>query len=122
MKTIYECEYCGERYTDYEECKKCEDVHRTFTNDLDSVLKPLFTYPKNGCLPETAVLAVDLGGYDSSTKTYTHKYVLGEYRIVRKMPKETQAALIAKHEMQQQEAIERWEQYKLAEQRSNVCD
>lgn len=113
MKTIYECEYCGERYDNYDECKKCEEMHKTFTDDLDSVLKPLFTYQKRSCLPESAVLTVDLGEYDVTKKEYTHKYVLGEYKLVRKLSDELQAELIAKYEYENEETRKRWESYRL---------
>lgn len=115
MKTMYECEKCGTRYDDYEDCQRCEEGHAEAGYDgykFQEELVPFQTWKKGDILPRTAVIvSKDIWRRSEVTGQYETSKMFGLYRLDRVLTAEETAEIYRKANEREQEERERFEQH-----------
>lgn len=115
MKTMYECEKCGSRFENYDDCLRCEESHIGAEYDGYNFKKELDTYQtwkKGDIMPRTAVfVSDDIWSRSEETGQYetTKKFAL--YKLDRLLTDKETAEIYRKAKEREQEERERFEQY-----------
>ena len=115
MKTMYECEKCGSRFENYDDCLRCEESHIGAGYDGYNFKKELDTYQtwkKGDIMPRTAVfVSDDIWSRSEETGQYetTKKFAL--YKLDRLLTDKETAEIYRKAKEREQEELERFEQY-----------
>lgn len=115
MKTMYECEKCGSRFENYDDCLRCEGSHIGVGYDGYNFKKELDTYQtwkKGDIMPRIDVIVSDdIWSRSEETGQYetTKKFAL--YKLDRLLTDKETAEIYRKAKEREQEERERFEQY-----------
>ena len=115
MKTMYECEKCGSRFENYDDCLRCEGSHigvgyyvYNFENERDTYQ----TWKKVDIRPRIAVIVSDdIWSRSEETGQYETTKKFGLYKLDRLLTDEETAEIYRKANEREQEERERFEQY-----------